>query len=125
MTRRQALVIALALAVAIVAGVFAALRTVGLGAEASAAGLSDSEIAQRAAALDRAEAKLRQEAADRPPALPPARAAASTARAQPQTVIYRRPAPIVLASSHEDDEHVDEDGEHEDDHGDDGGHDDD
>ncbi|MGE5692055.1 MAG: hypothetical protein ACM33B_16015 [Pseudomonadota bacterium] len=105
MTRRQSFVVALVLAVALAAGVFALLRTVSLGA--SAAGPTDAQLAAQSAQLDRAEAALRREAAQRPPALPPSADAAAPS-AQPQPVIYRRADPIVVAGRSGSDEHEEE-----------------
>jgi hypothetical protein len=115
MRRRHALVLSLALALAVVAGTFAATRTATLGARAS-----DAQIAERAARLDRFEASLRQAAADRPPALPPLRSAAAPSASGRPRVVYVRPAPVpVLAEDAHDDEHEhesdDEAGEHDDD----------
>jgi hypothetical protein len=106
MRRRHALVLSLALGLAVAAGTFAATRTATLGARAS-----DAQLSERAARLDRFEASLRRAAADRPPALPPAGAAAAPSAAGQPRVVYARPAPVpVLAEDgHGDDDH----GEHE------------
>jgi hypothetical protein len=96
MNRRHAVAISLFLALALVAGTFAALRTAGLGAHASAA-----QVAAKSRQLDRFEARLAREAKRRPPALP----AAAPAAAQPPRVVYQRPAPIVRVEHRGDDEH--------------------
>lgn len=105
MTRRNATVIALFLALALVAGLFAALRTTQLGAR-SASSVSPAQIAAKNRQLDRYQAALRREAKKRPPALPtlPAVRTQAVAAAQPR-VVYQRPAPIVrvLHRSHGDD----------------------
>jgi hypothetical protein len=88
MKRTHAFLIAVALAIAVVAGTFAALRTTQLGANATPK-ISTTEFARQSRALDRAQAALRAELARKPPAL------SAVAPAQAQTVIYRRPAPIV------------------------------
>jgi aminoglycoside phosphotransferase (APT) family kinase protein len=94
MKRLHALLIALALAVAVVAGTFAALRTTQLGAKATSANRVDAaQIARQNRALDRAEAALRAELKRRPPAIAALPAAAPPPAAQ--TVIYHRPPPIV------------------------------
>ena len=89
MKRLPALIIALALAVAVVAGTSAALRTTQLGSKATPH-VSSAQIAQQNRALDRAQVALRAELRRKPPAisaLPPAASA--------QTVIYHRPPPVV------------------------------
>jgi hypothetical protein len=114
--RRHAAVIALFLALALVAGLFAAVRTTRLGAT-SAASAAPTQIAAKNRQLDRLETKLRLAAKKRPPALPALPAAASRpvmAAAQPRTV-YVRPAPIVrVVPRHGESEH---ELEHESEHG--------
>ena len=121
MNRRHATVIALFLALALVAGLFAALRTTRLGATSATPTVSAAQIAQRNRQLDAVEAKLRTQAKQKPPALPalppPTRAAsarsapaaaAPPAASQPQRVIYVRPAPIVkVVPRHGESEHED------------------
>jgi hypothetical protein len=92
MKRTQSLIIALALAVAVVAGAFAALRTTQLGAKA-APHVTSTQIARQNQALDRAEAALRAELRHKPPATSTLHQAQRVAAAQ--TVIYHRPPPIV------------------------------
>jgi len=92
MKRTQALIIALALAVAVVAGMFAALRTTQLGATATPR-VTSTQIARQNRALDRAEAVLRAELRHKPPAISTLRQAPRAPAAQ--TVIYHRPPPIV------------------------------
>ena len=65
------LVVALAVGAAGVAGVYAASHTVRLGPTATAATVSDAEIAQREQTLAQSERQLRQALARRRPALPP------------------------------------------------------
>jgi hypothetical protein len=97
MRRIHALVLALAVGVAAVAGGFAALRTTA----AAAPQVSAAEVARQNRLLDRAEAALAKEARRTPPALAPApdsvgRTGGSGA---PQTVIYRR-APTIVRVVH-------------------------
>jgi hypothetical protein len=89
MNRRHAAVIALFLALALVAGAFAALRTTTLGARSQA--VPAAQIAAKSRQLDRFEARLARAAKRRPPALP----AAAPVAAQAPRVVYERPAPIV------------------------------
>jgi len=92
MTRTHGFLIALALAVAVVAGMFAALRTTQLGS-ASRPQVSNAQVVHQTRVLNRAEAALRAQLKRKPPAVPALPAASPAAAAQ--TVIYRRPAPIV------------------------------
>jgi hypothetical protein len=66
--RRHALMTSLLLGLAVVAGALALTRTLALGQQS---GVSDAQIAQRTAQLDRAEAQVRRLRAQRPPAVPP------------------------------------------------------
>jgi hypothetical protein len=109
MNRTHGLVIALAVAIAAVAGTFAAVRSTQLSAATPS--VPAAEIAKQNRRLDRAEASLRAQARRRPPAL----GAVPTAEPAP-TVIYRRPPAIVRVVHHrgeheEDDEEDGEDGE--------------
>jgi len=99
MNRTRALILALAIGVAGVAGVFALGHTISLGSQARAT--TDAQVAQRAARLDRYEASLRKALAQRPPKLPPlpassAAGAALAPSAAPVRVVYHRPPPIVI-----------------------------
>lgn len=96
MKRTHALLIALVLAFAVLAGTFAALRTTQLGAGGSsqASGLSAAQIAQRNRVLDRAQSALAAELRKQPPPLPVSRTTGA-APAPAQTVVYLRPSPIV------------------------------
>jgi hypothetical protein len=124
MKRTHALIVAIVVAFAAIAGTFAALRTTQLGANANASShVSAAQIAKQNLALDRAERTLLAELHKRPPALPPlpvsSRPAAAPAAAAPQTVIYHRPPPVVhVIHRHGEQEH---DGQE---HGDGGGLDD-
>jgi hypothetical protein len=93
MKRTHALIIALALAIAVVAGSFAALRTTQLGAKATTPQVNSIQIAQQNRALDRAAAALRAELKHKPPAISTLHQATHVVAAQ--TVIYHRAAPIV------------------------------
>lgn len=114
MGRKHAIAVALLLAGGAVSGTAAAMRTVRLGAAASApARVPDTVIAARRARLDRSAASLtRARLAHSPalppvphyapvaiPAVPPARVPASApapaARTTTPAVRYVRPAPIV------------------------------
>ncbi len=109
MTRTHGFLIALALAIAVVAGMFAALRTTQLGSSASTPQVSNAEVMQQTRVLNRAEAALRAQLRRKPPAVP-ALPTTSPATA-PQTVIYRRPAPIVhVIHRHRDDGSSERDG---------------
>ena len=107
MKTAHALVLALAVGSAAVAGTYAALRTTQLGAAAvQAPQVSPAAIARRSRALDRAEVALRAQLRRRPPALPRvpkaqppvpgvAPAAPVAAPAPAPRVLYVRPKPIV------------------------------
>jgi hypothetical protein len=115
MNKTHAAIVALLLAVAAVLGVFAATRTAAVGAAARPQ-VSSATIAARAHRLDRVEAALRKALRDRPPALP-AVPTAPAARAVPPTVVYRRPAPLVVVrhtGHHDDGEAHDHGGESDD-----------
>lgn len=92
MKRTHAFIIALALAVAVIAGSFAALRTTQLGAKATPK-VNTIQIAQQNRALDRALAALRAELKHKPPAISTLHQAPPAGGAQ--TVIYHRPPPVV------------------------------
>jgi hypothetical protein len=71
MARKHAVLISLAVASALVAGVFAAVRTTELGASASAGTtLSAADLSSRDRELDRMSKHLRAHARKRPPKLP-------------------------------------------------------
>ena len=80
MNRLHALVIAVLLGIAAVAGSYAALGTTSLGVSASEANVSDAQIGARKAKLDKAARALRRAAKRKPPALPalPARRSSSS-----------------------------------------------
>jgi hypothetical protein len=122
MNRTRALIVALAVGLAAVAGVFALGNTLSLGNQAHAS--TDKQVAQRTAQLDRYEASLRKALAQKPPALPPVPAAA-TVTASPQSavstpvqsaapvrVVYHRPPPVIVTKHRAGGEHEDA-GEHE------------
>ena len=94
MTRTHGFLIALALTVAVVAGMFAALRTTQLGS-ASTPRVSSAQVQHQTRVLNRAEAALRAQLRHKPPRVTALGAASAPAAAPPQTVIYRRPRPIV------------------------------
>jgi hypothetical protein len=123
MKRTHALLIVLAVAMAAVAGTFAALRSSQLRANA-APKVSAADIQRQIRALDRAEATLRVQLSRKPPKLPrlpqatprstvsvPAAAAPSVlASAATPRVTYVRPKPIVRIVHR----HGGEPGDHED-----------
>jgi hypothetical protein len=107
MSRMNALLIALLIGVAAVAGTFAVTRTTHLGAAAQKQ--NAALIAQRQHRVAAGEAALRKALAQSPPAaaVAPRTAAVSHATATPQAVaapaatgaqrvVYVRPAPIVI-----------------------------
>lgn len=117
MNRRRALIVSLGVAVAAVAGIFAATSTISLGSEAKAS--TDQQVARRTAQLDRYEASLQKALAEMPPKLPTmptdATVEAGVQTAAPARVVYRRAAPVVVGqSAGSDDEYEHEDDEHED-----------
>jgi hypothetical protein len=77
MARRHALFISLVVAAALVAGVFAALRTTELGASAATPALSDAQISARDRQLDRIQTRLDRQARKRPPRLAALRSSSS------------------------------------------------
>jgi hypothetical protein len=125
MNRLHALVIAVLLSIAAVAGSYAALGTTALGVSASEATVSDAQIAARKAKLDRAARTLRRAAKRKPPALPARRASGSlvSAAAAPGSGAPVAPAPGPAAfrdDDHDsDDDHDDDDDRDDDSHTDD------
>jgi hypothetical protein len=111
MKRAHALAISLAVAVAAVSGAFAAIRTTVL-ASPTTPHVPQAQIDRQNRMLDRAEAALRAQAGQLPPALPPV-PAVTTPAAQPPAVVYRRaPAIVRVVPRHGEHEHG-EHGEHE------------
>ena len=118
MNRTRALIVALAVGLAAVAGVFALDRTLALSNASTTT--TDQQVEQRTQQLNRYEASLRKTLAQKPPALPAVPrlesnssadqvAAGAPARSAPSVrVIYKRPPPIVEVAHRSDDE-----GEHE------------
>jgi len=80
MNRLHALLIAVAIALAIAAGTFAALRTTQLSATPSG-GVTAAEVARQQAALNRVKIRLRHALERRPPKLPPLPEIVKAARA--------------------------------------------
>jgi hypothetical protein len=70
MARKHVLLISLAVAAALVAGVFAAVRTTELGVSATTGGVSDADLTTRDRQLDRIAKRVRAQAQKRPPKLP-------------------------------------------------------
>ena len=94
MNRKHATRIALLLALAVVAGMFALVRTTGIASSNSSAATAALVLA-RTKQLDRYEASLRSriDQINAAPATQSARIA--PAAAQAQRIVYVRPAPIV------------------------------
>lgn len=130
MNKLHALVIAVLLGIAAVAGSYAALGTTALGVTASEATVSDAQIAAREAKLDQAARALERVAKRKRPALPPLPARRSSgslvASAAPAGVSSVAPAPPLAFrdddhdSDHDqDDDFDDDDSDDDDSHGDD------
>ncbi len=109
MHKLHALTIALFLALAVVLGGFAALRTGALSASTTKSATAVS-ISQRQHRLDQAQRQLQAALARKPPALP-AVSSGTAAKGRATRVEYVRPAPIVITRPSGSREH--EDGEHE------------
>ena len=90
MKRRHALLIALLIGAAALAGIVAATRTAHLGRSSPQPKLSPAQIGVRNRALNRTEANLRRILAQKPAAHPTAPPAAA------QKVVYVRPAPRIV-----------------------------
>ena len=93
MTRTHAALISAVLALAVILGSFAAIRSTQLSTAAAAPHVSSADVARQNAALSRAEASLRAELVRKPPALPTVSRARAVA--PPQTVVYKRAPTIV------------------------------
>ena len=93
MKRIHVALIAGLIALAALAGTFAAARTTSLGAAGRNA--SAALVAKRTRQLDAYAAALHRAIRQKPPALPAVPGTARAAQGSP-TVIYRRPAPIVV-----------------------------
>jgi hypothetical protein len=96
MTRINALLIALVIGIAALAGTFAVTRTTHLGAAAQQQSAAQLKLRQRRLAAG--EAALRKALAASPAvaAQTPARAATAAAAPAAQRVVYVRPAPIII-----------------------------
>lgn len=101
MARKHALLISLAVACALVAGVFAAVRTTELGASASTGtGLSDRQLTTRDRQLDKIAKRIRAHARKRPPKLPGLRMPVSSgSRSSGSLSSGPGPGPQVLVSN--------------------------
>ncbi len=122
MNRSRALIVSAGVAVAAVAGVFAATSTISLGSEAKAS--TDTQVARRTAQLDRFETSLQAALAQKSPKLPAVPKVTASSAGQPAAasarVVYRRAAPVVVsqgAGDREENEHEDGDYEHADEQG--------
>lgn len=91
MTKTHVALISLLLGLAVVFGLFAAVRTTSLVARSSSA--STGSVIARLQRLNRVEAQLHRALARRPPSLPAARPALPVVAPR---VTYVRPAPIVI-----------------------------
>ena len=108
MHKLHALTIALFLALAVVLGGYAALRTGALSASTTKSATAAS-ISQRQHRLDLAQRQLQAALDRKPPALPAV--SSGTAKRRATRVEFVRPAPIVITRPSGSREH--EDGEHE------------
>ena len=111
--RKHVFTISLAAAIAAIAGVFAATKSVDLGhSAATPAPAASSVIARRTALLDHTETALRKTLAQQPPRLPslPATlpAGSAPARQPAPRVRYVRPAPRLVTIHRHGGEHEDE-----------------
>ena len=86
MKRIHALLIALAVSFAVVAGTFAAIRTTQLGSAASPS-VSPTEVARQTRILDHTQAQLKRVLNKRPPKLPPL----------PSTTVANRSTSTIVA----------------------------
>ena len=103
MSRARALVLALAIGVVAVTGVFAATRSAGLSSQSHRQ--SDALVAQRTRQLNRYDASLRRALERMPPALPTLPKAASRQASSPVRVAYHRPPPIIVHTARVGGEH--------------------
>ena len=94
MTRVQALLIALSVAFAVVAGTYAAMQTTHLGTGATTH-VSPTAIEVQRRTLDRTAAALHRALKQRPPKLPPVRRPAPSA---PRVVYVPGPSPVVTVA---------------------------
>lgn len=131
MARKHTLLISLAIAGALVAGVFAAVRTTGLGASTSAATqVSDRQLRARDHQLDRIARRIKAQSRKRPPKLPelrlPDSSANGTSRSTAGAALSDSAPAVMVAGSgpgsddgHETDDHGGDSGRHEVEHEDD------
>ena len=113
MKRSHALAISLLLAVAVVAGGFAAFRTAGLGASSTGTVAADAKVARKTAQLDRFEKKLKAALAGKPPRLPALEKRSSAASSGGRIVYVQASAPAASATGtggEPDDQHEGDDG---------------
>ena len=96
MNRGRAAIIALTIAIAAVAGVFAVGHSLALGTQARTT--TDAQVARRSAQLDRYQASLAAALSKRPPALPRAPSSTAGTVAQPVRVVYRRAVAVASVS---------------------------
>jgi hypothetical protein len=113
MARKHALFISLAVAAALVAGTFAALRTTELGASAATPAVSEAQISARDRQLDRIQTRLERQARKRPPRLSAVRTPAGPSGGV-AALVSSSSGPSG-GGSHEDDGHSDDHGHHDDD----------
>ena len=116
MNRTRALIASLAVGLAAIAGVFALGHTLALGGQSGA--VTDRQVVQRTAQLDRYQASLQKALARKPPALPAVptsgTAAVGAQAAAPVRVVFHRAPPVVVtqhaSGEHEETEFGDEHG---------------
>ena len=92
MKRSHALTISLLLAVAVVAGGFAAVKTAALGGQSGGTVAADAAVATKTAQLDRFERKLKTALAQKPPKLPSLEKHSTTASSGARVVYVQAPA---------------------------------
>ena len=111
MPRKHLFAVVVLLCAAAVAGLLALTRTTGAGATAAPA--TSASVAARSRALDRLEASLRRELAQRPPRLKALDHASTPVAAPPELVYVRRSAAAAAPhgehEDHESDEHESDD----------------
>lgn len=119
MARKHALLISLAVACALVAGVFAAVRTTELGASASnGTTVSKQDLTSRDRELDRIAKRIRAHERKRPPKLPALVASSggsggsggsiSSGPGPGPQVLVSNSGPGAMSSGHHDDDRADE-----------------
>ncbi len=97
MKRIHALLISAAVAFAVAAGTFAALRTTQLGS-ANSPGISPTELTRQTRALDRTQAQLKRALHKQPPKLPPVPVVAAPAPVTTTAPTLSAPPPATTTA---------------------------